>query len=135
MIKFTERRDTPSFCLIKAILALAFKDEAFASKWICDPEDLYNIQIPDRLQSVPIEWAQEWKEVPLLRRTVRDSTGKIYTSPTLASQFTQMSTWNRRLGRSFGMKEPFEFKMLRRAAAAALTSTPPPRLLTSTLLI
>jgi hypothetical protein len=31
-----------------------------------------------------------------------------------------MAEWNRRLGRSFGMKETFEFKMLRRGAAAAL---------------
>ena len=60
------------------------------------------------------------KKVPLLRRSVRDSTGKVFTSPTHASQFNQMSSWNRRLGRSFGMKETFEFKVLRRAAAAAL---------------
>ena len=93
---------------------------AFASKWIRDPHDIYNVDIPDRLQSVPIEWAEEWKTVPLLRRSVRDSTGKVYTSPKLASQFNQMSGWNRRLGRSFGMKEIFEFKMLRRGAAAAL---------------
>ena len=93
---------------------------AFASKWICDPQDVYNVVIPDRLQSVPIEWDEKWKNVPILRRSVRDSTGKVYTSPTLASQFNQMSAWNRRLGRSFGMKEPFEFKMLRRGAAAAL---------------
>jgi hypothetical protein len=30
--------------------------------------------------------------------------------------------WNRRLGRSFGMEECLEFKMLRRTAAAALSS-------------
>ena len=121
-IKFTERRDVPSFCLIKVILAQAFKDNAFASKWISEPDDIYNIQIPDRLKSVPIEWAENWRTAPIFRRTVRDTAGKIHTSPTLASQYSQMATWNRRLGRSFGMKEPFEFKMLRRAAAAALTS-------------
>jgi Protein of unknown function (DUF3435) len=101
-------------------LGVAFRDEAFASKWIHDPQDIYDIEIPARLESVPIEWAEKWKKVPLLRRSVRDSTGKVFTSPTLASQFNQMSNWNRRLGRSFGMKETFEFKMLRRAAAAAL---------------
>jgi hypothetical protein len=41
--------------------------------------------------------AEKWKKVPLLRRSVRDSTGKVFTSPTLASQFNQMSNWNRRL--------------------------------------
>jgi hypothetical protein len=101
-------------------LGVAFRDEAFASKWIRDPQDIYDIEIPARLESVPIEWAEKWKKVPLLRRSVRDSTGKVYTSLILASQFNQMSNWNRRLGRSFGMKETFEFKMLRRAAAAAL---------------
>jgi hypothetical protein len=58
--------------------------------------------------------------MPLLRRSVRDSSGKVYTSPKLASQYNQMAAWNRRLGRSFGMKETFEFKMLRRGAAATL---------------
>jgi hypothetical protein len=93
---------------------------AFASRWIRDPQDIYDTEIPARLESVPIEWAENWKTIPLLRRSVRDSTGKVFTSPTLASQFNQMSNWNRRLGRSFGMKEVFEFKMLRRAAAAVL---------------
>jgi Protein of unknown function (DUF3435) len=93
---------------------------AFASKWIRDPQDVYNVDIPDRLQFVPIEWAEKWKKVPLLRRSVRDSTGKVYTSPELASQYNQIATWNRRLGRSFGMKKTFKFKMLRRGAAAAL---------------
>jgi hypothetical protein len=75
---------------------------------------------------VPIEWAEDWKKVLLLRRSVRDSIGKVYTSPELASQFTQMSAWNRRLGKSFGMKESFEFKILRRGAAAALPGKPHP---------
>ena len=97
---------------------------AFASRWICDPQDVYNVVIPDRLQSVPIEWGEKWKNVPLLRRSVRDSTGKVYTSPTLASQFNQMSAWNRRLGRSFGIKETLGFKMLRRGAVAALPGKP-----------
>jgi Protein of unknown function (DUF3435) len=83
---------------------------AFASKWIRDPQDIYSIDIPRRLESVPIEWAGKWKKVPLLRRSVRDSTGKVYTSPDLASQYNQMAMWNRRLGRSFGMKETFQFK-------------------------
>jgi hypothetical protein len=98
---------------------------AFASKWIHDPQDIYNIDIPRRLESVPIEWAGKWKEVPLLRRSVRDSTGKVSTSPHLASQYNQMAMWNRRLGRSFGMKETFEFKMLRRGAAEVLQGKPP----------
>jgi Protein of unknown function (DUF3435) len=123
MIKFTERRDALCFCLIKAICGLAFKDRAFASDWIREPEDLYGIKIPDRLQSVPIEWAAEWKEVPVLRRSVRDLERKIYTSPTLATQYHQMAIWNRRLGRSFGIKEVFEFKMLRRGAVAVLSGS------------
>ena len=65
---------------------------AFASKWIRDPQDIYTADIPDCLQSVPIEWAKNWKNVPLLLHSVRDSTGKVYTSPKLA--------W-----RSLGMKE------------------------------
>jgi hypothetical protein len=58
-IKFTERRNTPSFYLIKAILGLAFRDMAFVSKWIRDPQDIYNVDISNRLQSVPIEWAEK----------------------------------------------------------------------------
>jgi len=122
VIKIVERRDTPSFCLLKGILGLAFADRAFASPWIQDPEDLWSVKIPKRLQSVPIAWAPQWLNVAPFRRAVRDSTGKIATSPTLAAQFNQMATWNRRLGKSFGMEEPLEFKILRRTAAAALDS-------------
>ena len=45
-------------------------------KWIRDPEDVYHVDIPDRLQSVPIEWAVKWKKAPVLRRSIRDSTRK-----------------------------------------------------------
>ncbi|ERF75780.1 hypothetical protein EPUS_01610 [Endocarpon pusillum Z07020] len=119
-IKFTERHDTPAFCLVKAICGIAFKDGAFVSEWIREPEDIYGIKIPDRLQSVPIKWAAEWKQTPVFRRTVRDVKGNLETSPTLATQYHQMANWNLRLGKSFGLKEPFEFKTLRRAAAAVL---------------
>jgi hypothetical protein len=36
-------------------LGVAFRDEAFASKWIRDPQDIYDIEIPARLESVPIK--------------------------------------------------------------------------------
>src|SRR3954471_9504846 len=58
---------------------------AFASRWIRDPQDIYDTEIPARLESVPIEWAENWKTVPLLRRSVRDSTRKVFTSPTQPS--------------------------------------------------
>jgi Protein of unknown function (DUF3435) len=119
-IKFIERHDAPAFCLVKAICGLAFKDCAFASEWIREPADIFRIKIPDRLESVPIEWSTEWSEIPVFRRTARDMNGDITTSPTLAVRYHQMATWNRRLGRSYGMKEVFEFKILRRAAAAVL---------------
>lgn len=109
-----------SFCLIKAICGLAFKNRAFASECICESKDLYKIKIPARLNSVPIKWAAEWQKVPVLRRSAHDSTGKIHTSPALAAQYNQMTTWNRRLDRSFGMKDNFEFKMHRRSAGEAL---------------
>jgi hypothetical protein len=122
IIKIVERRDTPSFCLLKFILGMIFKDMPFNSPWIQDPMDLWSTKIPSRRKSVPIEWAPKWMNVPLLRRTVRDAAGTIVTSPSLAAQFNQMAMWNRRLGRSFGMEECLEFKMLRRTAAAALNS-------------
>jgi hypothetical protein len=59
-------------------MGLAFRDMAFANKWIRDPLDIYTIDITDRVQSVPIEWADEWKYVPILRRSVRDSIGKVH---------------------------------------------------------
>lgn len=107
--------------MIKIVLALAFADRAFASPHISKAADIYNIRVPDRLESVPIEWASIWKGVPLLRRTVRDTNGIVRTSLSEAVPYNQILNWNRRLGRSFGMKTRFEFKMLRRAAAAALT--------------
>lgn len=94
IIKFAERRDVPSFCMIKIILALAFADGAFASPHISKAEDIYNIKIPDRLEPVLIEWAPEWKYVPVLRRSVRDTKRTIRTSPSEASPYSQMLFWN-----------------------------------------
>ena len=54
----------------------------------------------------------------MLRRSVRDSMGKVYTSPELASHFNQMSARDRRLGRSFGIVENFKSHMLRHAGLA-----------------
>ena len=48
-----------------------------------------------------------------------------FASQRLEATTSRMTTWNRRLGRSFGMKEPFEFKMLRRAVAAVLPGKSP----------
>lgn len=127
VVKFVERRDTPCFCLVKLIIGLAWHDRAFASDWIQDPSDLWKIKIPRRLNAVPIEWATEWKDVPVLRRAVRNATGNIVTSPKLACQFSQMASWNRRLGMAFGMPERFDFKVLRRMAGAALNSESPLR--------
>jgi hypothetical protein len=89
------------------------------------PQDVCYAEIPDRLQSVSIELVETWKRVPLFRHPVRDSTGKVYTSHELASQYNLTSAGNRRLGRSFGM-ETFEFKMLRPGAAATLPGKSPP---------
>lgn len=49
---------------------------AFASKWVRDPQDVYSVDILDRLQSVPIKWAENWKKVPVLRPSVCDSMGE-----------------------------------------------------------
>ena len=57
MIKIVERRDTPSFYLLKFILGLAFHNSAFESPRIRDPMDLWTIRILSRLKSVLIEWA------------------------------------------------------------------------------
>lgn len=120
VLKFYERRKTPSFCLISFILGLAFADQAFASTRIREPIDIWNIKIPERLLSVPIEWRPEWEPVPLLRRTFRTSSEGARTSPTLAAQFSQMAKWNIRLGKSFGMQEDFQYRMLRRGAGNAI---------------
>ncbi len=116
-IKFTESHDAPSFCLIKDICRLAFRDRAFASEWIREPKDPYGIKISHRLKSAPASMPAGWQKVPVLRRSVRDSTGKMQTSLTLAAQYNQMATQNRCLRKPFGMEENFESKMLRRIVA------------------
>jgi hypothetical protein len=68
-IKFTERRDVPSFCLIKLILELAFMDETFAMPWIRGHRGLWGTRIPARLKSVPFEgprigWRSLFSTVP-----------------------------------------------------------------------
>jgi Protein of unknown function (DUF3435) len=91
VVKIIERRKTPSFCLLKDIR---------------DPADFWRVEISDRLQGVPLEWAAEWMDVPLLRRSDR-SAG--YHTP-LSLECSSAATQLKRLGRNFGLKDDLEFK-------------------------
>ena len=103
-------------------MALAFRDSAFSSRHYRTPEDLWRTKIPARLLGVPITWADEWACRPICRKTVYTRDGVRATSPDEASQYAQMQTWLLRLGRSFGLPRPFEYRALRRSAAIALNS-------------
>jgi len=103
-----KRRDAPRFCLIKAILGLAFRDMASASKWIPDPQSVYNVGIPDRV-------GQEVEESPVIRQ------GR-------STPHSSTSAWNCWFGRSFGMKETLNvrcFVARRQLCQASLQSGNP----------
>ena len=119
---FYERPETPSFCIVFYILALAFDDDAFLSPFIREPKDVWATNVPDHRCGTPLEWKPSMADIPLLRRAMRTSAG-ITTSSTKAAQFNVMNQYNIRLGKSAGLEQPFRFYALRRGAAHALNST------------
>ena len=71
-IKFLERHDSPSFCLIKAVCALALMDGAFSSSDIKTSKDLYPpAGVPGHLNAIPLTFNPEWRNVPLFRRSLK----------------------------------------------------------------
>jgi hypothetical protein len=80
---FYEQPETPSFCVVSHIPALAFDDDAFLSLFIREPEDVWATNTPDHRCGTPLEWKPSMANIPLLRRAMRTSAG-IIISPTKA---------------------------------------------------
>ncbi|KAF1349750.1 hypothetical protein BDV97DRAFT_295949 [Delphinella strobiligena] len=114
-----ERDDNLAFCPILHVLALAFADRAFKSDWLSSPCDLDSIQVPEFLMSVPLEWKDEMKEIPLLRKSCRTSYG-VECSPNAGLPYAIANMHTIRLGQSAGFKQSFNLYSLRRGAGEAI---------------
>ena len=59
------RRDTPIFCPVMGLLALAFADNAFKDSEIEKPEELFSFTVPDFKELLDIQWRPECMETPV----------------------------------------------------------------------
>ncbi|KAH7012294.1 FluG domain-containing protein [Microdochium trichocladiopsis] len=57
----------PIFCLINTVIVAALRDGAFAAKGLTTAASIYNLQIPKRMQCLPLRWKEEWLKRPIFR--------------------------------------------------------------------
>ncbi|PYH99453.1 FluG domain protein [Aspergillus ellipticus CBS 707.79] len=118
---YTERNDNLGLCVIQDILEYAFLDNAFASQHIKSPRDIWlYTDIPGHRQSTPIHFKDSVKNIPILRRAVKDSEGNWITHPTKALTYARAQEDEIRTSRSAGFKEPGSLYKYRKGAAANL---------------
>ena len=103
------------------MLSLAFADQAFKSRWLREPADLFAFEVDKErgLLGVPLEWKEEKLEVPILRRA-EPSVDGYTTSAQKAWRYDDARNPALRLGKAVGLKDPFHFYELRRGAGEAI---------------
>ena len=109
-----ERRDTPIFCPVMCLLALAFADNAFKVSGIERPEDLFSLTIPHFKESLAVQWRPECMETPIFRRQVN---GAICNSTPWA--YTDFNHGLKRLGVLAGYSQVLGSYALYRGTANA----------------
>lgn len=116
---YTERNDNLGLCVIQDILEFAFRDGAFASKYIKKPRDVWRYtHVPDHRLSTPIHFKAEVQEIPVFRRAVKDAEGRWITHPTDALQYKKVQEDEVATSRSDRSKEPGSLYKYRKGAAA-----------------
>jgi hypothetical protein len=113
-----ERRDSPIFCPVLNMLALAFADNAFKEEGITRPEDIYNIQIPIFRETLSIQWKPEILETPVFQDATRKPEDVVSDSD--AWSFTGFNHYLKRLGEIAGFPETLTSYALQRGAGNAV---------------
>ncbi|KAJ6258013.1 hypothetical protein Dda_6925 [Drechslerella dactyloides] len=109
-----ERYDSMPADPILLFLALAFADNAFKSKDINRPADIYQLRIPEKMGAIQLHWKPSILETPIFREV--EPSG-LRVSDTKALRYSTASTLIKRLGLNAGFEQvlmPYNF---RRAAA------------------
>jgi hypothetical protein len=115
-----ERRDSPIFCPVLNMLALAFADNAFKEEGITRPEDIYNIQIPIFRETLSIQWKSEILETPVFQDATRKPEAGDVVSDSDAWSFAGFNYYLKRLGEIAGFPETLTSYALRRGAGNAV---------------
>jgi hypothetical protein len=114
-----ERRDSPIFCPILNMLALAFADNAFKEKGITRPEDIFNLNIPNFKETLSIHWKPEILETPVFQ-VVSDKVTVDDISENDYWDFTGFNRYLKRLGGLAGFPQRLTSYALRRGTANAV---------------
>ncbi|KAL4770669.1 hypothetical protein BDW60DRAFT_223770 [Aspergillus nidulans var. acristatus] len=105
---YTERNDNLGLCVIQDILEFTFRDDAFASKYIKEPRDIWRYT------------HEEVQEIPVFRRAVKDAEGRWITHPTSGLPYKKLQEDEVATSRSDGSKDPGSLYKYRKGAAANL---------------
>lgn len=105
-------------------IGIAFRDDAFASKYIREPRDVWRYtHVPSHRLSTPIHLKEEVQEIPVFRRAVKDAEGRWITHPTGALPYKKVQEDEIATSRSDGSKEPGSLYKYRKGAAANLSKS------------
>ncbi len=123
-IVFHERDDNLAFCPVLHVLSLAFADQAFRSRWIRKPADLFSFDIQEErgLQAIPLEWKDDILATPLFRKGER-AVSWYQTSATSGWTYHDARNAIVRLGKGAGLKNPLAMYDGRRGFGEAIDST------------
>ncbi|KAH3307662.1 hypothetical protein KXV87_007711 [Aspergillus fumigatus] len=118
---YTERNDNLGLCVIQDVLEFAFRDGAFASKYIKEPRDIWRYtHVPAHRLSTPIHFKEDVQEIPVFRRAVKDAEGRWITHPKSALPYKKLQEDEVATSRSDGSKDPGSLYKYRKGAAANL---------------
>ncbi|EGX47286.1 hypothetical protein AOL_s00088g1 [Orbilia oligospora ATCC 24927] len=118
---FTEVDEPLGFDVISYMLALAFDDDAFASEYIKQPEDLYQYQSRADKKSLRFHWKESVMETPLIRDSIKAERGwEISKEKGFSTQ--KLNDHCRKLGKELGYPRPLTMYTFRRGAGEAMDS-------------
>ncbi|EGX47257.1 hypothetical protein AOL_s00091g1 [Orbilia oligospora ATCC 24927] len=112
--------DSPlAFDIVSHVVALAFDDDAFDSKHIRKPEDLFVDEIPKDMDSLELNWKDSIRDTPLIRRAIRTPRGP-EISRSQAEVYDTINTQVRNLGQEVGFVNWTKLYIFRRGAGEAM---------------
>ena len=114
--------NNPFFCVPSHFIALAQNDDAFAqlpNGSLLPTERLFAMGVRPGLNSEPIPFRPELKNVPLFRTSIQTRHG-IETSPDTALAYAKYNEWLKRLGAETGFTQVLTAYCLRRASGNAI---------------
>lgn len=102
------------------LLSLIFADAAFDG--LSNPEELFQLRVPQGLNQLPLPFREEWCSVPVFRRLSTSVYG-VRIAPNLAATDNWLRDKLKALGNATGFEVPVGPYCFRRGAGEALDSS------------